>query len=228
MRGRATWAWQARAACIGSVHVSSFGGGLSGVTLRSGRTSLNCQVHSQGFRLADRGVVDMLDPTLHSPGRRTGNPAPKPTRVLAVDIDVDTVRSLLPPLRSTSTVEVETARDFLHAVERLLSQEWDVVVATVGDDGGSELQPWLEALGEARGHPRFIAMVKRRSTRKTPDGGSTLAQVEMWHVARVVERTGGRIETAARILGVHRNTLARKLKAMGDRAGEGGGQRQVG
>jgi ActR/RegA family two-component response regulator len=36
--------------------------------------------------------------------------------------------------------------------------------------------------------------------------------VEARHITRVVEHANGQIGEAARILGVHRNTLARKIK----------------
>jgi two-component system response regulator HydG len=40
----------------------------------------------------------------------------------------------------------------------------------------------------------------------------SLAEVEARHIAEVLEHTGGVIHTAAEILGIHRNTLARKVK----------------
>ncbi|HLB37033.1 MAG TPA: helix-turn-helix domain-containing protein, partial [Gemmatimonadales bacterium] len=99
-------------------------------------------------------------------------------------------------------------------------EEWDVVVAAVGDPIESDLRPWLEALEEARGHPRFIALVKQSSgVPAASEGAGTLAELEGWHIARVMKETGGRIESAARILGIHRNTLARKLKSLGNRLG---------
>jgi DNA-binding NtrC family response regulator len=41
---------------------------------------------------------------------------------------------------------------------------------------------------------------------------ATLAEVEAEHIARVVRRVGGHLTDAARILGIHRNTLARKVR----------------
>ena len=151
-------------------------------------------------------------------------PAVKPattsrTHVLAVCVDVAMVQSLL-PWRPVAALKVETASDFLSAVERLLGEEWDVVVAAVGDPIESDLRPWLEALEEARGHPRFIALVTQSSgAPAASDGACTLAELEARHIARVMKETGGRIESAARILGIHRNTLARKLKSLGNRLG---------
>ena len=43
----------------------------------------------------------------------------------------------------------------------------------------------------------------------------TLAQAEARHIARVLQHTGGQIGSAADILGIHRNTLTRKMKEYG-------------
>ena len=139
------------------------------------------------------------------------------TRVLAVGVDLASVRSLL-PWRPAAALQIETASDFLHAVERLLGERWDVVVASsVEGDVESDLRPWLEALEEAGGHPRFIALVRRSSgVTVSLDGACTLAELEARHIARVMKEAGGRIEAAARVLGIHRNTLARKLRSLGN------------
>jgi DNA-binding NtrC family response regulator len=42
----------------------------------------------------------------------------------------------------------------------------------------------------------------------------TLAEVERRHIERVLEQTGGQLARAADILGIHRNTLRRKLEAV--------------
>ncbi len=46
-------------------------------------------------------------------------------------------------------------------------------------------------------------------------GPVTLAEAEARHIARVLEHTGGQIGAAAEILGIHRNTLTRKIKEYG-------------
>jgi two-component system, NtrC family, response regulator AtoC len=46
-------------------------------------------------------------------------------------------------------------------------------------------------------------------------GLPTLAEVEARHIARVLAHTGGQIGAAAEILGIHRNTLTRKMKEYG-------------
>ncbi|MGH7673153.1 MAG: sigma-54 interaction domain-containing protein [Gemmatimonadales bacterium] len=43
----------------------------------------------------------------------------------------------------------------------------------------------------------------------------TLAEVEARHIGRVLTHTGGQIGAAAEILGIHRNTLTRKMKEYG-------------
>jgi two-component system response regulator AtoC len=43
----------------------------------------------------------------------------------------------------------------------------------------------------------------------------TLAEAEARHIARVLTHTGGQIGAAAEILGIHRNTLTRKMKEYG-------------
>ncbi|HET9274515.1 MAG TPA: sigma-54 dependent transcriptional regulator, partial [Gemmatimonadales bacterium] len=44
---------------------------------------------------------------------------------------------------------------------------------------------------------------------------ATLSEMEARHIARVLQHTQGQIGEAARILGVHRNTLARKIREYG-------------
>jgi DNA-binding NtrC family response regulator len=49
-----------------------------------------------------------------------------------------------------------------------------------------------------------------------PQGGLlTLAELEARHIARVLSHTNGQIGAAAEILGIHRNTLTRKMKEYG-------------
>jgi DNA-binding NtrC family response regulator len=48
-----------------------------------------------------------------------------------------------------------------------------------------------------------------------PDATPTLAEIEARHIAQVLAANGGRVATAARVLGVHRNTLTRKMKEYG-------------
>jgi two-component system, NtrC family, response regulator AtoC len=77
-----------------------------------------------------------------------------------------------------------------------------VIVAT-GDTVGIEHLP-----EELRGEE--VALADR------PQGGLlTLAELEARHIARVLAHTRGQIGAAAEILGIHRNTLTRKMKEYG-------------
>jgi DNA-binding NtrC family response regulator len=55
------------------------------------------------------------------------------------------------------------------------------------------------------------------STMPERSGGGlpTLAEAEARHIARVLAHTGGQIGAAAEVLGIHRNTLTRKMKEYG-------------
>jgi len=48
-----------------------------------------------------------------------------------------------------------------------------------------------------------------------PDAFPSLRELEAQHIARVLGHVGGRMGEAARILGIHRNTLTRKIRAYG-------------
>jgi DNA-binding NtrC family response regulator len=50
---------------------------------------------------------------------------------------------------------------------------------------------------------------------RSPGGLPTLAEAEARHIARVLAHTGGQIGAAADVLGIHRNTLTRKMKEYG-------------
>src|SRR5713101_3120681 len=50
---------------------------------------------------------------------------------------------------------------------------------------------------------------------RSPSGLLTLADAEARHLARVLAHTGGQIGAAAEILGIHRNTLTRKMREYG-------------
>ena len=111
------------------------------------------------------------------------------------------------------------AGDFLTSIGRLLGEEWAVVVAGLGENAEDELRWWFRTLEQARGQPRFVdvKLQPRAAEAAAPTlEGATLAEVETQHIRKVLESTGGRIMEAARILGVHRNTLTRKLKALKD------------
>jgi len=57
---------------------------------------------------------------------------------------------------------------------------------------------------------------EERALPDRPQGAlSTLAEVEARHIARVLAHTNGQIGAAAEILGIHRNTLTRKMREYG-------------
>jgi two-component system NtrC family response regulator len=53
------------------------------------------------------------------------------------------------------------------------------------------------------------------SPETSASGLATLAELEARHISRVLTHTAGQIGAAADILGIHRNTLARKIKEYG-------------
>jgi DNA-binding NtrC family response regulator len=69
----------------------------------------------------------------------------------------------------------------------------------------------------------------RASSLGLEDGGMgypatmPLAGVEAEHIRRVLAVTGGQIGQAAEVLGIHRNTLARKIREYGLDPSSGGG-----
>lgn len=136
---------------------------------------------------------------------------PSLTRVLAVGLDTPTVRRWL-----GEGALVETAPDLLQAIGRLWEKRWDVVVVEMGDPVERDLQAWLDAVNHTEGRPLLIAVVKDSPGFETSARPLTLAEVEARHIREVLEQTGGRITETARVLGVHRNTLARKVRAIKD------------
>jgi DNA-binding NtrC family response regulator len=60
--------------------------------------------------------------------------------------------------------------------------------------------------------PEEMQLAARTNPRVSTTTLSSLAEMEAKHIAEVLEHTGGVIHTAAEILGIHRNTLARKVK----------------
>jgi len=132
-----------------------------------------------------------------------------PTRVLAVGLDAPLVRRWL----GEGTV-IETAPDLLQAVGQLWEKRWDVVVTGVGDAIERDLRTWLDAVDHTEGRPLLIAVVRDPLRIEASSRPLTLEEVEAQHITEVLEQAGGRITEAARMLGVHRNTLARKMKTI--------------
>ena len=91
---------------------------------------------------------------------------------------------------------VGNVRELRNAIEQA------VIVA----DGGTMLVDHLP--DEIRGHEGSLAGTMAGEL-------ATLAEAEARHIARVLAHTGGQIGAAATILGIHRNTLTRKIREYG-------------
>ncbi|ABC81902.1 sigma-54 interaction domain-containing protein [Anaeromyxobacter dehalogenans] len=135
----------------------------------------------------------------------------------------------LPPLRDRPEDVLPLARRFLaeekrpgpgfspEAERRLLAYRWPGNVRELGNvvryaaavARGAEIRP--EHLPEELTAPAGPAA--RGGTAGEPAAMATLAEVERAHVLAVLERCGGSQAEAARVLGIGRNTLWRKLKA---------------
>ena len=59
------------------------------------------------------------------------------------------------------------------------------------------------------------ALRERSQTPAAEDGLLTLSELERRHIRRVLTESGGQMNVAAEILGIHRNTLRRKLSEYG-------------
>ena len=70
------------------------------------------------------------------------------------------------------------------------------------------------ALRLGRAAPRASSVVDDAGPAGYPLSAS-LAEVELDHIRRVLESVDGQINKAATILGVHRNTLAKKVRLLG-------------
>ncbi|HWH02187.1 MAG TPA: sigma-54 dependent transcriptional regulator [Gemmatimonadales bacterium] len=104
---------------------------------------------------------------------------------------------------SDRTLELLTAHRWVGNVRELRNAiEQAVIVA----DGGTILVEHLP--DEIRGHEGSLAGTLSGEL-------ATLAEAEARHIARVLAHTGGQIGAAATILGIHRNTLTRKIREYG-------------
>jgi DNA-binding NtrC family response regulator len=103
------------------------------------------------------------------------------------------------------------------ALERLETYDWpgnvrelrNVLDRAVLLTSGEVVRSTSLRLGSSAPH---AAPRATRQAASVPLATATLAEVEADHIARVVRFVGGRLTEAARILGIHRNTLARKVR----------------
>ena len=63
--------------------------------------------------------------------------------------------------------------------------------------------------------PEAVPVGREAETFARPDGLLPLVEVERRHISRALALAGGRMGRAAKLLGIHRNTLRRKMQAYG-------------
>ena len=118
------------------------------------------------------------------------------------------------------------------ALERLHAHSWPgnvrelrnvmdraVLLSRGGTLGAADLEPGgLEAQEdgvESKGSAGASTGALSGRDPTLPPVDAPLRQVEAWHIARVLERTGGHMGETAKILGIHRNTLTSKVREYG-------------
>jgi two-component system response regulator HydG len=148
----------------------------------------------------------------------------------------------LPPLRARGgdvrTLALHFARHFAAAhgrpitaitegaLARLEEQRWagnvrelrNVMDRAVLLTGGDVIRSSALRLGDAT--PRASALSEPSAPSGYPPSAA-LAHVEADHIRRVLDHSGGQIGRAADVLGIHRNTLARKIREYGLDGAEG-------
>ncbi len=136
---------------------------------------------------------------------------------------LDVLSLVLPPLRDRPEDILPLAAQFLAKEPRPAKLGEAARQALVGYAWPGKVRQFANAMRRgaalARGGevtPAHLpAEVQRPAPRGSPGDLGTLAQVEHDHVLRVLERCGGSQSEAARVLGIGRNTLWRKLKGYG-------------
>src|SRR3989442_1086828 len=118
---------------------------------------------------------------------------------------------------------------------RLFAERYKKEILTISDRAVDLLRghPWIGNVRELRNVVERAVIVATGRTIRTehlpdevraaeaelPDAGAralqTLPEAEARHIARVLAHTSGQIGAAADILGIHRNTLTRKMKEYG-------------
>ena len=143
---------------------------------------------------------------------------------------LDVVRVHVPPLRERDQDVLELARHFLQkhcarsgrsvpvltreAIERLTSYDWPGNVRELEN----YMQAALALANEGRIDAQHVPPHVRREAKpaRTPESDLPLLEtVEREHIARVLRAVGGNKAAAARILGINRVTLYRKLAQHG-------------
>jgi two-component system, NtrC family, response regulator AtoC len=118
------------------------------------------------------------------------------------------------------------------AMERLHAHPWPgnvrelrnvmdraVLLSRGGTLGAADLEPGglgaPEEGGGSGGSAGALPGAPSGGDPTRPPVDAPLREVEAWHIARVLERTGGHMGETAQILGIHRNTLTNKVREYG-------------
>ena len=113
----------------------------------------------------------------------------------------------------------------------LFSDKYSKRVGAISDRAFEALRnrPWVGNVRELRNVIERAVIVANDTTLRleqlpeelrgedgrSPSGLLTMAEAEARHIARVLAHTGGQIGAAAEVLGIHRNTLTRKIREYG-------------
>jgi Nif-specific regulatory protein len=106
------------------------------------------------------------------------------------------------------------------ALERLTSYRWpgnvreleNCIESAIVILDGSEIGPDELPLPE---RPHLLSRASETAPESEGEQGMTLEELERRHIERVLDRLGGNQTAAAKVLGIGRNTLGRKLKKYG-------------
>jgi two-component system response regulator HydG len=144
-------------------------------------------------------------------------------KVLALEVPPLRERrdDILPLARQLLAAERGDRRGFSTAArERLLAYDWPGNVRELENvvKHGAALATRAEIQVEDLPDELTRPSPSRRSSGRSANGGGatlrTLAEVEREHIRRVLDACGGSQSEAARVLGIGRNTLWRKLRAI--------------
>lgn len=135
----------------------------------------------------------------------------------------------LPPLRERGEVDIrlltshfvaEFAQRYNRRMRGVAQDAWSVLVRHPWPGNVRQLRGVIErAVVEAEGdviHAMHLPREIRRTGERMPAEGSLLLDdLEKRHILSVLEMTGGHLGQTADLLGIHRNTLRRKLQGYG-------------
>ncbi len=148
---------------------------------------------------------------------------PEPAHTLLIVEDDDRLRERLARAFAARGLEVRQASDYESALAAIRDDSPEYLLVDLRMPGAKS---GLDVIRDARAiDPATIIVVltgygsiataveaiRLGATRVEPDQVPSLARVEWEHINRVVTDCGGNISKAARLLGIHRRSLQRKL-----------------